>query len=242
MHGFEMSSKRMEHPEADYAGKHKCKKPRNMMGMVGIHDGHNIQPTPSVPTQHWQEPGAVHKMFVRMKSSRKQACIPFKLFVAVSVTNEFHLQVGKACLPCRQGKLRCSNGRPCTTCVNRQMAALCTDKSDSKEESPRSQAKDEDSKFSSAPADNRLDSPRRSAPTPTDRHRARPKSRGARPAAAAGPLFLGDGVLFGPAAADGLDDWRQAPHRQLQPLWDTGVSAAALRRILAWCVRARVCA
>ena len=49
--------------------------------------------------------------------------------------------------------------------------------------------------------------------------------------------FHGDGVFFGPPADP--DEGRPAPHPQLQPMWDTGVSAAALRRVLARSLTAR---
>ncbi len=50
----------------------KGKKPRNLMGLIGVHDGVSDRAVSSRPLQQWQEPGAIHRMFVRMKSTRKQ--------------------------------------------------------------------------------------------------------------------------------------------------------------------------
>jgi hypothetical protein len=50
----------------------QSKKPRNLMGLIGVHDGVSDRDVPNRPVQHWQEPGAIHRMFVRMKSTRKQ--------------------------------------------------------------------------------------------------------------------------------------------------------------------------
>ncbi len=54
-------------------GEKARKRPRNLMGLVGLHGDYSQTAIEGARiSQSWQEPGAIHRMYVRMKSSRKQ--------------------------------------------------------------------------------------------------------------------------------------------------------------------------